>query len=360
MRFFSLSLFLVACGRTAGGGALPLDASPPDANVVIDAASDAGTATLIDGGTCVYPVNEPGCTQPTPKANCKDGYCRIEPGCFVTGIPECEFGWSPNLPNQVRLTLTRPFLLAETEVTRAAWAAAGGILRTQKPDIDTAPCTDADCPIDAVSWYATLWYANEQSKKAGLPTCYDLSACSGTPGSGTDEFACTVVVPTPADLTACRGYRLPSEAEFEYTLKAASPTTFWTGAVQRYKTDSPLPPPLDAALGRIGWYRRNAPQDSERRAHPSPVAKKERSPWGPYDLYGNVEELTADRSRREWPPNPPSDFSEFPTGKVTSKGGSFLYDNQFMTPGWSSWREPTEIYVGYRQGIGFRLARTVD
>ncbi len=359
MRFFALSLVLVACGRTAGGGALPSDASAPDANVSVDAAWDAGTAPLIDGGSCVYPVNEPGCTQPTPRANCKDGYCRIEPGCFVTGVPECEFWWSPNLPNQVRLTLTRPFLLGETEVTRASWAAAGGLLREQKANADSEPCTDADCPVDAVSWYSMLWYANEQSKKAGLPTCYDLSTCSGTPASATDEFTCTAVVPTPADLTACRGYRLPSEAEFEYTLKAASPTTFWTGAIQRYKTDSPLPAPLDPALDKIAWYVGNSANAAGKYTL-HPVGKKERNPWGPYDLFGNVEEMTAEKSRREWPANPPKDFNEFPTGKATAKGGVFLRSSPALPPGWAFWYEPTEIYVGYRQGIGFRLARTVD
>jgi hypothetical protein len=58
-------------------------------------------------------------------AACENGECRIEPGCFVMGAPRDELGAGRYSNIQVQVTLSRPFLIGQTEVTNEEWASAG-------------------------------------------------------------------------------------------------------------------------------------------------------------------------------------------------------------------------------------------
>jgi formylglycine-generating enzyme required for sulfatase activity len=78
-------------------------------------------------------------------------------------------------------------------------------------------------------------------------------------------------------------YRLPTESEWEYTARAGTRTEYWFG-------DDP------ARLGDHAWYREN----SDWRAQP--VGGKPPSPWGLFDVHGNVAEWCdpVDPYRYEW------------------------------------------------------------
>jgi formylglycine-generating enzyme required for sulfatase activity len=75
-------------------------------------------------------------------------------------------------------------------------------------------------------------------------------------------------------------YRLPSEAEWEHACRAGSTTAYFFGD--------------DAAqLGDYAWYYDNASETTHL------VGQKKPSPWGLFDIHGNVGEWCLDQFSRE-------------------------------------------------------------
>lgn len=75
--------------------------------------------------------------------------------------------------------------------------------------------------------------------------------------------------------------RVPYEAEWEYAARAGTDTKYFFG-------DS------DSQLGNYAWTKGN----STTKTHE--VGQKKPSPWGLYDIYGNVVERTADRYHKDY------------------------------------------------------------
>jgi formylglycine-generating enzyme required for sulfatase activity len=71
-------------------------------------------------------------------------------------------------------------------------------------------------------------------------------------------------------------YRLPTEAEWEYACRAGTTTSHFYGE--------------DASkIGEYAWYEENSEFKYQK------VGKKKPSPWGLYDIYGNVTEWVLDQ-----------------------------------------------------------------
>lgn len=154
----------------------------------------------------------------------------IPAGAFVMGSPEDERHRDDD-EIQHEVTIPRPFYLATTETTQAAWKRVMG----RNPSIVRG---------DALPVMHVLW----------------------------DE--CQTFVKR-LNGTAPSGYRLPTEAEWEYACRAGTKTTYWSGNDE-------------SDLAKIGWYKLNA----DGKAHA--VGGKPSSPWGLHDMHGNVWEWCED------------------------------------------------------------------
>ena len=122
---------------------------------------DAGLGARATDGDCDGVVTDCDEDEGGARFSCE---CAGVPGClvaipagtFTMGSPAEEAGrLSAETEHQV--TLTRGFYLAAEEVTQGEWEALMG----NRPSYFSA-CGD-DCPVEKVSWWEALAYANARS-----------------------------------------------------------------------------------------------------------------------------------------------------------------------------------------------------
>lgn len=163
----------------------------------------------------------------------------IKPGTFVMGgesTTDGRFQCVETPPHEV--TLTRGFYLGKYEVTQAQYEAVMG----SNPSTSTR---SPDCPVDTVSESEALEFCAKLAERTGQET------------------------------------RLPTEAEWEYAARAGRATKWFFGD--------------DASeLANYAWIKDNADAKSH------PVGQKKPSPWGLFDIYGNVCERISDRYSRSY------------------------------------------------------------
>ena len=162
-------------------------------------------------------------------------------GMTLLEIPAGKFQMGEE-PSAVAVTLTRPFWLGKTEVTRGQWEKVMGTT----PWTGSGDDSDTDLPAVNVNWDDAIEF------------CEQLTAVERSSG----------------DLQANEAYRLPTEAEWEYACRAGTTTAFSFG------DDAKL-------LGDFGWFPGNSSN-----AHP--VGTKKPNSWGLHDMHGNVWEWCSD------------------------------------------------------------------
>ena len=171
------------------------------------------------------------------------------------------------------VVLTHDTAVAKTETTRQEFSD----LMPDKP-WDEATCQD-DCPAADITWYMAVEFANKMSAEDGLPECY-VETGDDKDGDGHPD----VEWPDGYD---CRGYRLPTYGEWWYWSRAGRLDI--THAHNGKEAQAYHPWPIDEALlNYAGWFYTG----EETGAHP--VAQKESSQWGLYDVLGNVPEWVYD------------------------------------------------------------------
>jgi len=265
-------------GLEAGAPTLPadalLDGSTVDSSAELDAPGAMDTPAGFDGT-----VFRPDLAAGDVPAAAQSGFVAMPSGWFEMGSsPDEDQAQAAEQPRH-QVGISHPFLIADHEVTHGEWREVMG----DDPSYNKT-CGD-ECPVELITWYSALAFANALSDAAGLPSCYVLQGCQGgTSGS----LACTGV--DFAGL-ACPGFRLPTEAEWEYAARAGSSgptqliepiTDWWT--CRSWNGDTEYSNPLLT-------FCRYICSDGD---GPAPVRSLLPNAWGLYDMAGNVGEWVWD------------------------------------------------------------------
>ena len=204
--------------------------------------------------------------------------------------------------------ITRSFYISTTEITQALYES----VMNENP----SALLDAELPVNQVSWYDAIRFANRLSLKEGLEPCYIINGEQVSWPKGLD----------------CVGYRLPTEAEWEYAARGNSPGKYSGG-------DN---------IEIIAWYEGNSSNRIQ------PVAGKEPNALGLYDMSGNVWEWVWDGYGAY-----PTEEAIDPTGEVLSayrirRGGSAGHLSRYAR---SAYR--IRVTPSFQSNeLGFRVVRT--
>ncbi|MEM7310736.1 MAG: SUMF1/EgtB/PvdO family nonheme iron enzyme [Planctomycetota bacterium] len=230
----------------------------------------------------------------------------IPSGRFTMGSPSNEPGRSSDEGPQRRVTIARPFYLAETAVTVAQWntTTGGDVAR------------DDELPVVGVSWEDAVRFCEQA------------------------------------------GYRLTSEAEWEYACRAGTTTPYsFEGGEEdllehgwffRNSGERLLPAEttwdVDKAWGEWGCRVRR-------------VARMQPNDWGLYDMHGNVWEWCQDSWHRDYD-GAPADSSAWEASGSESRvirGGSFFSSAQLARSAYRFFGHPSSR----NDLVGFRPARVI-
>ncbi len=288
------------------------------------------------------------------------GFVYVPPGTFRMGRATTS-AWVKveETPGQT-VTLTRGLYFGQAEITQQVWEFHAGSNPSQ-----FAACGEL-CPVETVSFYDALWFANLISENEGLEPCYLLSGCSGTPGGGcesapngfcTGDYVCTTSV---LRSLACEGYRLPTEAEWEWAVGRGTTTDFVAGGTA---TDLGCDP--EPALSPYAWYcdnsavtyagcRNQIAVGGNACSGTTRVGQMDPAPAGIYDALGNVSEVTYGYYRAYEDSSVTDPLGGRAAGLIVRRGGAWwtFIENTRITA------RPTADPAARSNLAGLRLVRT--
>ncbi len=219
---------------------------------------------------------------PAPKASAGPPVAyetiRVEPGTFTMGSALDDADRDGD-EGPVEVTLSKPFLLGKGEVTQALWEQVMGA--------NPSRVKDAALPVDQVSWFDAVVFANALSARDGHAPAYTVQGQNVTANTGAD------------------GWRLPTEAEWEFAARAGAAAPFAGGTE------------ADA----VAWHKGNA----EGASHPP--CQKSPNALGFCDMSGNVLEWVWDRYA-PYAAGPQTD----PRGADTNDGARVARGGAYSSP----------------------------
>ncbi len=215
---------------------------------------------------------------------------KVEHGTFTMGAtPEMEDPDGDENPAH-KVTLTKDYYIAETQVTQALWQAVMGSNPSSfKGDMN---------PVEEVSWNDCQEFIKKLNQMTG------------------------------------KNFRLPTEAEWEFAARGGNKSkhTQYAGS---------------SSLDEVAWYYDNSGSETH------PVAQKKPNELGLYDMSGNVWEWCNDwfgyySNTPSTDPQGPTSGS----GRV-SRGGSWRYNARYCRLSGRNWRNPEFRYdsIGLRLAL---------
>jgi formylglycine-generating enzyme required for sulfatase activity/TolB-like protein len=267
-------------------------------------------------------------------------FVRIEPGKFKMGSPFSEKGRQDDEVLHV-VVLTEPYLLQTMEVTQRQWREVMGANPSHESHERVSLIGD-NLPVQGVSWYEAVKFANALSGKEELSPAYRIRGESVTWKRAAD------------------GYRLPTEAEWDYAARAWTVGMF--AGAEHYQSVCRVGNVSDRdAQSKFGWSDHWSKECRDGHAGPAPVGSYEPNAWGLFDMTGNVWEWCWDfygQYTEDEDPDPVTTFdpSGPPFGRSrVIRGGSWTF-------------KAADCRISNRSGgraqgnlndLGFRLARTI-
>ena len=253
----------------------------------------------------------------------------IGAGSFDMGSPKGEAYREENENGRdgypVRVEISKAFEIMTKEVTQKQWYLVmkdhrSKRLRNPSYFSNSKYCENyisvkgvgmcPEHPVEQVSWDEVQEYIKRLNHSRGLRNCRG----------------------TPRDPRGC--YRLPTEAEWEYAVRAGKKTAYF------FSNSS-------SSLGRYAWYGRN----SGGRTHEA--GTRAVSPWGLYDVYGNVWEWVQD-GYKDYLIGGKDPLVATGSGRVL-RGGSWYDGAEDLRSAGRHGDHPGHGYLD----IGFRLVRTL-
>jgi len=274
---------------------------------------------------------------------------QIPAGTFMMGSREDEAGRNDDPEyeagrhggeTQYSVTISKAFWLGQTPVTQAQWQAVMGTNPSRFkswPKGNNWPKSNPNHPVERVTWYDAIEFcnrltamANRADARLGLTPCYRISEIQRRGGQDGPIVSAEVEL-----IEGANGYRLPTEAEWEYSCRAGTMTTYSFGDDE-------------SMLAKHAWFDENSGFGTH------PVATKRSNAWGLFDMHGNVWEWCWD-----W-------YGEYPRDAVTDPQNPRSGLNRVLRGGhWLSISRHCRaasrhdnLPVNRNSSSGFRVART--